>query len=67
MYLFGMFSSPSLNAESLIATQAPIAWPIAKLLDWILGANETHTYRKAELKYVVLTYCLSKLLHLIII
>ncbi|KAF5346076.1 hypothetical protein D9756_010834 [Leucocoprinus leucothites] len=29
---------------------APIAWPIAKLLDWILGANEQHTYKKAELK-----------------
>jgi len=29
---------------------APIAWPIAKLLDRILGANETHTYKKAELK-----------------
>ena len=29
---------------------APIAWPIAKLLDLILGANETHTYKKAELK-----------------
>ena len=29
---------------------APIAWPIAKLLDWVLGANEGHTYKKAELK-----------------
>ena len=53
MYLFGMFSSPSLSAESLISTQAPIAWPIAKLLDRILGASDTHTYKKAELKSVV--------------
>ncbi|KAI0089975.1 hypothetical protein BDY19DRAFT_941710 [Irpex rosettiformis] len=29
---------------------APVAWPTAKLLDWILGANEAHTYKKAELK-----------------
>jgi len=29
---------------------APIAWPIAKLLDLLLGTNETHTYKKAELK-----------------
>jgi CBS domain containing-hemolysin-like protein len=29
---------------------APIAWPIAKLLDHVLGCNDTHTYKKAELK-----------------
>ncbi|KAG6333307.1 hypothetical protein ID866_5784 [Astraeus odoratus] len=29
---------------------APIAYPIAKILDNVLGANETHTYKKAELK-----------------
>ncbi|KAJ6623204.1 hypothetical protein B0H10DRAFT_2011652 [Mycena sp. CBHHK59/15] len=30
---------------------APLAWPIAKLLDWALGAGDHgHTYKKAELK-----------------
>ncbi|OCH94191.1 DUF21-domain-containing protein [Obba rivulosa] len=29
---------------------APVAWPIAKLLDFVLGKGETHTYKKAELK-----------------
>ncbi|KAH9487417.1 hypothetical protein JR316_0001492 [Psilocybe cubensis] len=29
---------------------SPVAWPIAKLLDMVLGANEQHTYKKAELK-----------------
>ncbi|KZT35434.1 DUF21-domain-containing protein [Sistotremastrum suecicum HHB10207 ss-3] len=29
---------------------APIAWPVAKLLDRILGPSEGNTYKKAELK-----------------
>ncbi|KAL1952382.1 hypothetical protein VTO73DRAFT_1531 [Trametes versicolor] len=29
---------------------APIAYPIAKLLDYVLGHNEAHTYKKAELR-----------------
>jgi metal transporter CNNM len=30
--------------------EAPIAWPISKLLDCVLGTKEQHTYKKAELK-----------------
>ena len=29
---------------------SPIAFPIAKLLDLVLGANDQNTYKKAELK-----------------
>jgi metal transporter CNNM len=29
---------------------SPVAYPIAKLLDHVLGAHEAHTYKKAELK-----------------
>lgn len=29
---------------------APIAWPIARLLDAVLGTHDHHTYKKAELK-----------------
>ncbi|KAG0705238.1 hypothetical protein DFH29DRAFT_908285 [Suillus ampliporus] len=29
---------------------APVAYPTAKLLDYVLGQNEAHTYKKAELK-----------------
>jgi hypothetical protein len=27
---------------------APIAYPIAKLLDWVLGEGESHTYKKVR-------------------
>ncbi|KAJ7063069.1 hypothetical protein C8F01DRAFT_1055206 [Mycena amicta] len=29
---------------------SPVAYPIARLLDWVLGEGESHTYKKAELK-----------------
>lgn len=35
---------------ALMYILSPIAWPIAKLLDWALGKGEFHTYKKAELK-----------------
>jgi metal transporter CNNM len=33
-----------------LPSTAPIAYPIAKLLDAVLGADEGTTYKKAELK-----------------
>ncbi|KAF9527887.1 hypothetical protein CPB83DRAFT_369378 [Crepidotus variabilis] len=35
---------------SMMYLFAPIAYPIAKLLDYILGCDHHHTYKKAELK-----------------
>jgi metal transporter CNNM len=35
---------------TLTSELAPVAWPIAKLLDWVLGSDEGNTYKKAELK-----------------
>lgn len=52
MYLFG--ERPSFcyvtRTRSHFHLLAPIAWPMAKLLDWLLGAHDEHTYKKAELK-----------------
>ena len=52
MYILGLSSSVPVRKLSLRGAlkSAPVAWPVAKLLDRILGANETHTYKKAELK-----------------
>lgn len=52
MYIFCSSYSISVRFVYFINTlkPAPIAWPIAKLLDFALGANEANTYKKAELK-----------------
>ncbi|KAI0762500.1 hypothetical protein C8Q74DRAFT_1337026 [Fomes fomentarius] len=44
----GASCAPAVKAMMYIF--APVAWPIAKLLDYVLGHDETHTYKKAELK-----------------
>lgn len=41
----GSFSAPFVL--TLMFLTSPISYPIAKLLDWVLGANEDHTYKKA--------------------
>jgi metal transporter CNNM len=52
MYLFGsiFFVSSISHARLIPRSPAPIAWPIAKLLDYVLGKGDVHTYKKAELK-----------------
>jgi metal transporter CNNM len=47
----GSASSPFVLA--LMYLEWPIAYPIAKLLDYILGEEQGTTYRKAELKTFV--------------
>ncbi|KAF5364586.1 hypothetical protein D9758_005613 [Tetrapyrgos nigripes] len=36
---------------------SPIAYPIAKLLDYILGIHSTHTYKKSQLKSFLAFHC----------
>ena len=60
MFLFGKFTLFSLllfllhniyiQLELPTPHSAPIAYPIAKILDYVLGADRQLTYKKAELK-----------------
>jgi len=52
MYLLGSSLPAYLNILILLycVLLAPVAWPIAKLLDRVLGVHDAHTYKKAELK-----------------
>ena len=38
---------------ALMWVMAPVAWPTAKLLDWLLGEDHGTTYKKAGLKTLV--------------
>jgi len=33
--------------------EAPVCWPTAKLLDWLLGSDHAHAYRREELKTLI--------------
>lgn len=53
MYALGMIEYVQVLHNIIMTPRfsiAPVAWPIAKLLDHILGSSEAHTYKKAELK-----------------
>lgn len=50
MYIFGKPFRALHTHMKLTPASAPIAWPIAKLLDHVLGKNDVHTYKKAELR-----------------
>ncbi|TKA79966.1 hypothetical protein B0A49_01385 [Cryomyces minteri] len=47
----GAFMSPFVLA--LMWIMAPVAWPTAKFLDWVLGEDHGTTYKKAGLKTLV--------------
>ncbi|KAJ7644587.1 hypothetical protein FB45DRAFT_987938 [Roridomyces roridus] len=46
--VIGAFSAPFVTV--LLYLFAPIAYPIAVLLDWVLGVHGMHTYNRSELK-----------------
>ncbi|KAK8037876.1 hypothetical protein PG994_014643 [Apiospora phragmitis] len=46
----GYMSGPVL---ALMYTMAPVAWPTAKLLDWLLGEDHGTVYKKSGLKTLV--------------
>jgi hypothetical protein len=50
MYIFGERLSLHISHLYSLICAAPVAYPIAKLLDRVLGASEATTYKKAELK-----------------
>ncbi|KAG5640538.1 hypothetical protein DXG03_008175 [Asterophora parasitica] len=50
-YAFRWLARDSLDIEELgVIIETPVAYPIAKLLDWALGGKEHNTYKKAELR-----------------
>lgn len=51
MWLFGNRVTLCPHIFSYQKFVAPVAYPIAKLLDYVLGHNEAHTYKKAELRF----------------
>jgi metal transporter CNNM len=50
MFLFSEFSLSILCFFVQLAPSAPVAYPIAKKLDYVLRADKHQTYKKAELK-----------------
>ena len=50
MFLFCTTMSLPIPDDAHGFVSAPIAYPIAKLLDYVLGADDHHMYKKAELK-----------------
>ncbi|KZP15454.1 DUF21-domain-containing protein [Athelia psychrophila] len=50
LYLGAKMARPT---QFLIYALAIIAWPVAKLLEWVLGQNHGIIYRRAELKELI--------------